>query len=310
MTSPDPAHALPEELVAGLGVRHAEPVSGGDISRAYRLDTTDGPLFAKTHDRPSPGMFEREAAGLRALRHHAPGALRVPEVLRESAHGLVLEWIEVGSMPSHPTEVALGRALAHLHGAGSGGAGSGGAGSGGAGSGGDPAGFGGLEGDTHGYLGSVAVDLTPTDDWPDFYLHRRLQPLVTRAVGEGRLDPAAIGILSGLEPRAAELCGPITRPALLHGDLWGGNRLIDTGGTNWLIDPACFWGHPEVDLAMMQLFGGFGPECLAAYREAAPLADGWRERVAWYQLAPLLVHAILFGGGYGDAAMRALTRYR
>ena len=72
----------------------------------------------------------------------------------------------------------------------------------------------------------------------------------------------------------------------------------------------CFWGHPEVDLAMMQLFGGFGPECLDAYQEVSPLADGWRDRVAWYQLAPLLVHAILFGGGYGDAALRALTRYR
>jgi len=65
-----------------------------------------------------------------------------------------------------------------------------------------------------------------------------------------------------------------------------------------------------VDLAMMQLFGGFGPECLDAYQEVSPLADGWRDRVAWYQLAPLLVHAILFGGGYGDAALRALTRYR
>ncbi|NLG22440.1 MAG: fructosamine kinase family protein [Actinomycetales bacterium] len=290
---------LPADLVAGLEVQSATPVSGGDIARAYRLETPHGPLFAKTHPTPSPGMFEREAAGLRALREHAPAELGVPQVLRESSRGLVLEWIDEGSMPSRPTEVALGRALAHLHGAGSrtgrttfGGLGEG------------------SDGDSHGYLGSVAVDLTPTDNWAEFYLHRRLEPLVTRAVGEGRLDPAAIDILSELEPRTAELCGPITTPALLHGDLWGGNRLVDTAGRNWLIDPACFWGHPEVDLAMMQLFGGFGPECLDAYQEVSPLADGWRDRVAWYQLAPLLVHAILFGGGYGDAALRALTRYR
>ncbi|MCK0112262.1 fructosamine kinase family protein [Ornithinimicrobium sp. F0845] len=290
---------LPADLVAGLDVQRATPVSGGDIAHAYRLETPDGPLFAKTHPTPSPGMFEREAAGLRALREHTPAELGVPEVLRESCRGLVLEWVDEGSMPSGRTEVALGAALAHLHGAGS------------------RTGrthYGGLEGDadgaTHGYLGSGAVDLTPTQDWPEFYLHRRLEPLVIRAAGEGRLDPAAIGILSELEPRAAELCGPISHPALLHGDLWAGNRLVDTDGRNWLIDPACFWGHPEVDLAMMQLFGGFGPECLDAYQDVSPLADGWRDRVAWYQLAPLLVHAILFGGGYGAAALRALSRYR
>lgn len=301
MSPADHLAALPEELITGLGVHRATPVSGGDIARAYRLDTSDGPLFAKTHPSPSPGLFEREAQGLRALRGQADAspdpteALRVPEVLRASATGLVLEWVDVGGRPDSRTEAALGASLAHLHAAGK------------------RLGhttFGGLAGASHGYLGSVPVDLTPTTDWPDFYLHRRLRPLVTAAIEGGRLDPAASGILTDLEPRAAELCGPLTAPALLHGDLWGGNRLLDTAGTNWLIDPACFWGHPEVDLAMMDLFGGFGTECLAAYQEVSPLADGWRDRVAWYQLAPLLVHAILFGGGYGAAAMRALTRYR
>lgn len=296
--------SLPADLVADLQVQRATPVRGGDIAQAYRLDTAHGPLFAKTHASPSPGMFEREAAGLRALREHCPEEVGVPQVLRESSSGLVLEWIEEDGLPARQTEVALGRSLAHLHGAGSG------PGVDGSGTSGDPVGFGGLAGDSHGYLGSVPVDLTPTPSWPEFYLRRRLAPLVTRAVGECRLDPAATGILSELEPRAEELCGPISSPALLHGDLWGGNRLVDTTGRNWLIDPACFWGHPEVDLAMMQLFGGFGPECLDAYQEVSPLADNWRERVPWYQLAPLLVHAILFGGGYGAAALRALTRYR
>lgn len=286
---------LPAELVSELEVRGVTPLSGGDIARSYRLDTPQGPLFAKTHPSPAPGMFEREAAGLRTLREHAPEELGVPQVLRESAAGLVLEWVEQGGMPSGRSEVHLGHGLAHLHGAGG------------------RTGrteVGGLAGDTHGYLGSVAVDLTPTADWPEFYLHRRLAPLVSRAVDEGRLDPDTIGILSALEPRVEELCGPLTSPALLHGDLWGGNRLVDRGDRSWLIDPACFWGHPEVDLAMMQLFGGFGPECFDAYQEVSPLAAGWHDRVAWYQLAPLLVHAILFGGGYGAAALRALSRYR
>lgn len=286
---------LPPDLVAGLGVRRATRVHGGDIAVTYRLETAGGPLFAKTHGSPSPGMFDREAQGLRTLRAHAPEDLRVPEVLRESSHGLVLEWIEEGSMPTARSESALGHSLAHLHAAGS------------------RTGqesFGGLTGAGHGYLGSVPVDLTPTDDWADFYLHRRLAPLVERAVREGCLDPAAVGILTELEPRAHELCGQVDAPALLHGDLWAGNRLVDTAGTNWLIDPACFWGHPEVDLAMMDLFSGFSPKCWVAYQEVSPLADGWQERVRWYQLAPLLVHAILFGGGYGAAALRSLIRYR
>lgn len=91
MTPSEPAHALPEELVSGLRVRRVEPVSGGDISRAYRLETPHGLLFAKTHDAPSPEMFEREAQGLRALREAVPAEIRVPEVLRESSRGLVLE---------------------------------------------------------------------------------------------------------------------------------------------------------------------------------------------------------------------------
>lgn len=285
------------DLTRGLDVRSASRVHGGDIAVAYRLETADGPLFAKTHPGPTPDLFEREAAGLIALREQAPHELRVPRVLRESPHGLVLEWIaESGRRTSGRggTEAELGRGLATLHGAGR--------------REGRTA-FGGLDGATFGYLGSVQVDLTPTDDWADFYVHRRLAPLVARAVEVGSLDPRACGVLDGLAPRAQELCGPPEPPALLHGDLWAGNRLIDAHGRNWLIDPAVHWGHREVDLAMMQLFGGFGPECVAAYDETWPLADGWRERVPWYQLAPLLVHAILFGGSYGDAALRALTRY-
>lgn len=278
------------ELTQGLDVRSASRVHGGDIAVAYRLDTPDGPLFAKTHPSPTNDLFAREAAGLRALRRHVPGTLRVPQVLRESRNGLVLEWIEEGGRRTGATEADLGSGLAALHRT-------------------TNDAFGGLAGDASGYLGSVPVDLTPSTDWPDFYVHRRVAPLVERAIAEGSLDPGARGLLDRLAPRAAQLCGPETTPALVHGDLWGGNRLVDHDGTNWLIDPACHWAVREVDLAMMQLFGGFGPECYTAYDQAFALADGWRERVPWYQLTPLLVHAILFGGGYGDAALRAMQRY-
>ena len=150
------------------------------------------------------------------------------------------------------------------------------------------------------------MDLSPTDDWAGFLLDRRIRPLLRTAIGSGNLDPAASDLLEELAPRAAELAGPEEHPSLLHGDLWAGNRVIDVSGRNWLIDPSSFHGHREYDLAMMLLFGGFGKDCFAAYDEVYPLAEGWRERVPWYQLPPLLVHAIRFGGGYGGAVLRAL----
>ena len=94
--------------------------------------------------------------------------------------------------------------------------------------------------------------------------------------------------------------------ARLHGDLWAGNRLVDDAGRSWLIDPAAHGGHREFDLAMMRLFGGYGPDCFGAYEDDHPLADGWERRVPLHQLAPLVVHAIKFGGGYAGATERAL----
>lgn len=276
---------LPAELVDGLGVTAVAPVSGGDIAHAFRLETGAGPLFLKTHPDPMPDLFAREAAGLRALR--ATGTIAVPEVLREHPTGLVLEWIDVAGRTAS-SEPDLGRRLAGLH---------------------RTTGprFGGLDDAPGGYLGSQPVDLTPADDWATFYVERRVVPLARRAVDLGRIDAGAIRLAERAAGRAAELCGPPEAPSLLHGDLWAGNRLVDRGGTNWLIDPASYWGHREVDLAMMRLFGGFGDAAFSAYDEAHPLAVGWRDRIAWYQLVPLLVHAILFGGGYGNAAMDVLV---
>ena len=91
---------------------------------------------------------------------------------------------------------------------------------------------------------------------------------------------------------------PVEPVARLHGDLWSGNVLADRSGRPWLIDPAAYGGHREMDLAMLDLFGSIPARTAAAYHEVWPLADGWRERIALWQLFPLLVHAVLFGGGY------------
>ena len=115
--------------------------------------------------------------------------------------------------------------------------------------------------------------------------------------------------------RLERLAGTLERfddgspPSRLHGDLWAGNRIVDRDGASWLIDPAAHGGHREFDLAMMRLFGGFGTEAFDSYVDVHPLADGWFDRVELHQIAPLVVHAIKFGGGYVAAAARAIDRY-
>ncbi len=183
--------SLPEELIADLDVIRVTPVRGGDIARAYRLDTPSGPVFLKTHPSPTRMLFEREARGLRALREAAPPELQVPEVLAASPRGLVLEWIDEGGR-GPATESALGVGLARLHSL--------------------PAPhFGGLDGDTSGYLGSVEVDLTPASSWSEFYLERRVLPLTRRAVAEKRVPAEALDC-STSSPLASTSCAGRPNP--------------------------------------------------------------------------------------------------
>ncbi len=113
-----------------------------------------------------------------------------------------------------------------------------------------------------------------------------------------------------LVARLDELAGPTEPAARLHGDLWGGNLVVDRAGRPWVVDPAPYGGHREMDLAMMRLFGGFGRRVFDAYEEVHPLADGHRERIGLYQLYPLLVHTLLFGGSYASQFRNTLARYR
>ena len=264
------------------------PVGGGDVADAYRAELDDGAtVFAKTHPDAPPGFFATEAAGLAWLRE--ADAAPVPEVLgvSDAPSLLILEWIECGRS-GRDTEAEFGRALAALHATGA------------------PS-FGREDRRT---TGSRGLPNEPCEDWVEFYATKRLLPLARLAHNERALPRAAIRDLEAVATRLAELGGPAEPPARLHGDLWAGNRLVDTGGVSWLIDPAAHGGHREFDLAMMRLFGGFGEACFAAYAEATPLADGWEARVPLHQLAPLTVHAIKFGGGYVGATQQALSALR
>jgi fructosamine-3-kinase len=143
----------------------------------------------------------------------------------------------------------------------------------------------------------------PSDAWPAFYARQRIEPFLHAVPAEAR-DP-----FERVIARMDQLAGPPDPPARIHGDLWRGNVLADPAGIPWVIDPAAHGGHRETDLAMMRLFGGFGERCFAAYDEAFPLGDGWRDRIALHQLHPLLVHAVLFGGAYVGQALAAARCY-
>ena len=265
---------------------------GGDVADAYQVALASRrTVFAKTHRSPPPGFFTTEAAGLTWLRD--AGALPVPEVLAVTDGGegappvLVLEWI-AEARGAAPDEAAFGRALATLHSAGA-------------------RRFGREDRRT---TGSRGLPNEPCATWAEFYATQRLAPLarlLRDAVHLGR-DVAA-GLADDLlrvAARVDDLAGLPEPPARLHGDLWAGNRLVDDAGASWLIDPACFGGHREFDLAMMRLFGGFGGDAFAAYDEAMPLASGWERRIALHHLAPLAVHAIKFGSGYVPSLQAAL----
>lgn len=290
---------LREALHRALGseVVDAVRLAGGDVAESHRVDLADGSrVFAKTHRRAPPGFFTTEAAGLGWLRDGVPETLGVPEVLAVSdgdvAAGLpnllVLAWIDEGGRLSDGVDAELGAALAELHSAGA------------------PC-FGREDRRT---TGSRGLPNEPCATWAEFYGTQRLEPLARLAAEGDALPAAASDGLGRLAGRLSELGGPPEPPARLHGDLWAGNRLVDRAGRNWLIDPAAHGGHREFDLAMMRLFGGFGPACFAAYQDRLPLAGGWEERVALHQIAPLVVHAVKFGGGYVAAATEAILRYR
>jgi fructosamine-3-kinase len=268
-----------EELRSALGrdVASLRPVAGGDLNDAYeaRLDGGEQ-VFVKTRAGAAPGEFATEAEGLRWLTE--AGAVRVAEVLAVGEDWLALRWIDRGRLDAAGEE-ELGRGLAELHRAGA------------------PA-FGGPRPLR---LGPLELPNEPAADWPSFYTERRLAPLAGRA-GLG-------DIVGRVCARIDAIAGPPEPASRLHGDLWSGNVLAGTDGRPWLIDPAPYGGHREVDLAMLALFGTPSPRTLRAYDEVWPRADGHDERLALYQLFPLLVHAVLFGGGYAASAEAAARRY-
>ncbi|MCB9186855.1 MAG: fructosamine kinase family protein [Flavobacteriales bacterium] len=264
-----------------------ESVSGGDINETYRLKTTEGQFFLKKNSAVRfPNMFEAEKRGLELISASdfiVPKPVLVGHVGNQQI--LILEWIERGS-PRPEFWSVFGRNLAKMHSISNGSFG--------------------LDHDN--YIGSLLQSNSEKETWADFYREERLIPQMKLAEKNGLLTSA---MKRGFEALFVELENifPTEKPSLLHGDLWSGNMMVVADGLPSIYDPAVYFGHREMDLAMMTLFGGFGNAWVETYNEVYPLESGWQERVPIEQLYPLLVHVNLFGGGYGSDVEHILKRF-
>jgi fructosamine-3-kinase len=276
-------------------LRHAAGVSGGSISRTYRLTTEKGTYFFKWNQNAPPGFFAAEARGLDRL-GRAAKTVRIPRVLAwddppEGGEGWILmEWIDSGTqgLSSRGAAERLGLGLAEIHR---------------------------TRAEAFGLGEDNFIGILPQPNgwyrnWTDFYRERRLLPQIRLASERGLLPERRSRLLHRLCDRLDQwLERPDLRPSLLHGDLWNGNALADSGGVPCLIDPAAYYGDREVDLAFSEMFGGFPSRFYDAYNEAFPLPPEYSARKPLYQLYYLLVHLNLFGESYGPAVDRIIERY-
>jgi len=288
LTLPDDVRGEVERTLRDLGLGRrivaVVGVGGGCINNGARLDTDSGEaLFLKWNRSAPAGMFAAEADGLRALRAASP--LRVPEPVAVGDDGttswLLMEHIVAGTVGGDVLS-RLGRGVAEMHSVDSG----------------DTFGW-----ELNNWIGSLDQANEPVPTWADFWRDRRIAPQLALARSQGRARDSAFDALLDVIPDAL---ADVHRPDLLHGDLWGGNWFAGTVGEPVLIDPAVYRGHGEVDLAMSELFGGFGSAFFDAYHEVrgiTPAYDAYRR--ALYQLYYLLVHVNLFGGAYEAASLGA-----
>ncbi|NMH86705.1 fructosamine kinase family protein [Flavivirga algicola] len=263
-------------------------VQGGDISKAYRIDTPKNSYFLKLNGAiNAKKMFQSEAHGLQLIRKTS--TIKTPKVLAydtfEDTAFLLMEFIENKS-PSSEDSKNLGLQLAALHKCTS-----------------EDFGLG-----QDNFIGSLAQSNTQHKTWLDFYIYERLLPQLELAQQKRLLSKNECPSIQKIEDVLESLFVDI-KPALLHGDLWSGNYLISKDGTPYLIDPASYYGHYEVDIAMSKLFGGFDTSFYEAYFSNLKSDKNTSARIEIYQFYYLLVHLNLFGHSYYGSVFSILKKY-
>ena len=276
-----------EAIAAALGVAEVRlsELSGGCVGEVYLVETPDGERLVAKVDQGGGGSLDVEGYMLDYLRQHSE--LPVPAVRHSEPALLVMEWLPGRNGGGGAEEHAAGL-LADLHGISS-----------------DKYG---LERDTR--IGGLHQSNTPSGSWVRFFAEQRLLHMGRQAFDAGCLDAGTMG-------RVEELAGKLDRwidepgaPSLLHGDVWSGNVLSEGRTITGFLDPAIYYGHPEVELAFVALFSTFGARFFSVYGERRPSGPGFMdERRFLYQVYPLLVHVRLFGGGYLGQLRSVLNRF-
>ncbi|MDD6487445.1 MAG: fructosamine kinase family protein [Spirochaetales bacterium] len=276
-------------------IARRERIYGGDINKAWRLELDDGStVFMKMNAPEKAAYFEAESAGLEAMR--ATGTIGIPKVLEhgktEDYSYLILEFLKPANRIKDYWET-FGRELALMHKA-----------SGGAVWGKSPAMFG-FPSDN--FIGHTKQINTPSKSWVAFYRDCRLVPQLKMA--DRYFDSSIRKKFTHLLDHLQDYLEESESPALLHGDLWSGNMLCGPDGKAWILDPTCYYGHPEVDLAMTQLFSQLPSAFYSAYNEINKISPEYADRRDLYHLYQLLNHLNMFGSSYYGEVTAILDEY-
>ncbi|MEM8503240.1 MAG: fructosamine kinase family protein [Cyanobacteria bacterium P01_D01_bin.1] len=263
-----------------------QSVGGGCINQATKVSDQRRIFFVKTNRADQLAMFEAERDGLQAM--YDSRSIRVPQPLccgvADSVSYIVMEWIELGGRRNSCAWRQMGEQLAAMHQAAS------------------SQGYGWHRDNT---IGATPQQNQWSENWMEFWRDRRLGPQFSLAHDKGGHFPRRDELMNAI-PKL--LKGHSPTASLLHGDLWSGNAAITTAGEPVILDPATYYGDPEADLAMTELFGRFPSEFYQAYDAVLPIDNGYRQRKVFYNLYHILNHFNLFGGSYESQANRMIDQ--
>src|SRR5436190_3123156 len=269
---------LSKQLNTAISSIELQAVGGGSINETYRVSFNAGQqFFLKLNSKTKfPGLFEKEKNGLDFLaRHHC---IQTPSVIFSATIDnyqlLLLHWIDRGIRNESFWQI-FGEQLARLHHV-------------------NDEHFGFVEDN---FMGSLPQSNEPTIDWPTFFIHHRLQPQIEMATARQLLQKTHTVAFESLFLKLNSVFDAV-RPSLLHGDLWSGNFMCDERSLPVLIDPAVYFGHRSMDLAMTTLFGGFDKSFYESYNYHFPFPSNYHEQWEICNLYPLLIHLNLFGSSY------------
>ena len=276
------------EEILNSPIDSTAPVSGGSINEAYQVTAGQTAYFLKLNRSAPDDFFQKEAEGLKLL-DSADSKLRIPEVIASEAPTdgrpgfLLIEFIPEGDSGDSFT---FGAELAKLHQT--------------------AAETFGLDSDN--FIGSLPQSNKRHNEWSAFFTEERINPQLKMSIDSGKIDASILKNWIRLSGKLDDLL-PACKPSLVHGDLWSGNYLFDESGKGVLIDPAVYYGHPEMDLAFSKMFGGFSSDFYSGYESITKLEPGFDGRKEICNLYPLLVHVNLFGGHYTSQAVRFLKQF-